>query len=1438
MAKTISDEKMKLSLIIDSNQAQKELFELEKSTRALTEENKQLEITKKRLIRQGKESSEEFRDNARAIKENNVAIKSNKDRMKELQQEIGLTSLSMKQLTDKARILRLSLNNAVPGSAAYKQYQTELNAVTSRMDELRGRAVGARASINNLADGFNRYAAMGASVIAVFTGVVLSLQKMIDYNGKLSDAQANVMKNTRMSKKEVDELTKSFGLLQTRTSRIDLLKIAEEGGRIGIAKNEVGEFVKEMNKASVALGDSFTGGVGEVAEKLGKLKFLFKETKDLGVGEAYNAIGSAINELGADGVASERNIAEFATRVGSLPDALKPTIANALALGAAFEESGIDAEVSSRAYNIFLKQASTESAKFAQVMGITKGEVEALINKDPMEFFLQFSQGMKGLSSTDTAKILHELGISADGANKVIATAGDNIVRFRSVLENSNKAFVEANSLMAEYEIKNNTLGATIEKIQKKILGAFSSETLIKWLTSAVNGIASLIGVTTNSSESTSKWRNTLVFAAKVVAVLTAAIMTNVAWQKLVTLWTTRSTEATLLYNIGQKTRAFITGITTVATQAQAVAVAWATRNTIAQKEAQIALGLAMRTTPWGFILSAIAAIATAYVVFSKSVDKAEEVQKSLNEVEVETVKGIRKQIEQVDLLTKTIRDQKLPEETRQAALKKLNELIGDNNEALTLQNINTAEGTKLLKTYTDQLYATSRAKAIAAQMDKLEEERVNIETKSLGSEEFKGTNFLYHEEIKRFFTSADWNKRLNSITGEGDLEKLAKDLVNQQIKKGGFKPTATNTRAKQEQFILNNLKAEFQEYIDRKNEQLEIVNAKINALKPEYEKNEIENIIKTNEVINSDYVVPDGTTGDKTPKKYDDSYLEAERRAREEAYQALMQMEANKIALMEEGYAKELALEKFNSAKKIHEIQMANEAILTLQKQLDLDLAQAIKDGDTKKITSIKNQQSLLLERQKSNGNLIIQEEQLSATRVSTIQEKAADAEIKLEQENYERGKVIRETKHNEALAALGNNAKAREKLEKEFKQSELVEQEKHLTALIEKFNLIVGKGKFEGFDLSLLTPEQVQQFTDEAAKVGLTLAELIDKKNQLSGNEKAEALSGLGLGGNVDILGFTPEHWETFFQNLKNSENGIESVAFAVQALTNMYAQYASFLNANEQAQLERFTKVSDAKKTKLKRQLDSGYISQATYNKQVEKIDNDLAKKKADIDYKQAKRQRIIAAANIISSTAQALIGLWVKPGFPAAIPLMSIVGAMGALQLATVMATPLPAKGYEKGLYPDYVNVRREQDGKQYRPRYAGKLKSGLVTQNSLMVAEGNKPEMVIDNRAWSRISPEVQNALIREIRGVKGFEQGYYKNNVMYSGSTSTTSTPSSNSDALVEMVLVALNRNSDVMERIEQSGLEAYVNPKKMQNIKNLKDGFKEFDNLKNRAKK
>lgn len=700
MAKFITDENIRLNLIINGSSAQKELHSIESSTRKLNAENKEYRSELKKIEKELGKNSTEYKELNTKIKENNATIKENKLRMEQLQQEIGVTGLTMGQLSQRASVLKTAIRNSIPGSGISQVLRKELRAVQARMDELSYKAQKTKLSLSSLADGFNKYAAMGASFIAVGTGVVLSLQKMIDYNGKLSDAQSDVQKTTGMTKDEVDQLTKSFGALETRTSRIDLLKIAEEGGRIGIAANEIGAFVNVMNKANVALGDSFTGGVEEVASKLGKLKILFTETKEIGVDQAYNAIGSAINELGANGVATESNIADFATRVGSLPDAIKPSIQDALALGAAFEESGIQAEVSGRGYNIFLKQAAVESAKFAKVMGITTQEVEDMINTNPTEFFLTFSEGLKGMNATTTAKTLKELGINADGANKIVGAAGNNIDRFRTMLDISNKSMASADSLTNEYAIKNNNLAAVIDKVSKRIRGLYSSATISEGLNNFIIWFGKFIGAVEDVDGKTTVWRNRLIALVKTVLILATAIISYNTALKLSTLWTTRATVGTASYNLIQKITSVTTNTLTAATLLGKAAYFALTGQLAAARTAMIAFNLVTKLSPLGLVVGIVSAAAVAYYAFSESTEQATTKQGLLNNAIKETSTQINSEKEELKLLLEIARDENQSLDQREKAIARLNKIVPEYNGNLSIETINTLATTDALNKY------------------------------------------------------------------------------------------------------------------------------------------------------------------------------------------------------------------------------------------------------------------------------------------------------------------------------------------------------------------------------------------------------------------------------------------------------------------------------------------------------------------------------------------------------------------------------------------------------------------------------------------------------------------------------------------------------------------------------------------------------------------
>ena len=1412
MAKTISDEQMKLTMIINGNSAQKELFDLEKSTRSLNEQNKSLLLQKKLLEKQGQKDTDQYKLLTATIKQNNAEVLANKNRMSELQKEIGLTGLTMGQLQSKATMLRNTLRNLIPGSDDYVRYQAELAQVNSRLGELSGRSRTAQSSIGSLADSFNRYQGMALAAVAALTGVAISIQKIIDINGKLSDAQSDVMKTTGMTKIEVDELTKSFGLLQTRTSRIDLLGIAEQGGRIGIAKDQIGEFVNVMNKASVALGDSFTGGAEEVANKLGKIKFLFQETKDLNVDEAYNSIGSAINDLGANGTASEANIADFTTRIGSLTDVLKPTIQETLALGTAFEESGIESEVSARAYGIFMKQASTETAKFAKVMGITQGEVEAMINTNPLEFMLKFSEGMKGMNAIDTAKTLDTLGISADGANKVIGAMGNNTNRFRELIDLSNNSFATGTSLINEYDLKNNNLAATLEKISKTVSGWFSSESFIKWLGASAEWIAKFIGATEDADGSVTAWKNTLVFIAKVLAIVTAAMVTNIGWQKLVALWTTRSAEANILYIIAAKARAFADGVGTVATQAYAIATMLMRGNLVGATQAFRVMTATMMTTPWGFLLGAIAAIGTAYVLFSKEAKVAETSQSLLNQTIRETDSVVNQQTASMRTLLAVAQDETASKEARLAAIKKLNEISPEYLKTLTLENVNTAKGKQLIDSYVKSL----EKKAMLQILQKRQA--------SIMEDMDKRKNMSLEEEISWY------DKAWSSIKNFNNASLAAADIAM----------TATQRKTKglsELQTKLNLTNAEMAAFL-KKNPSV-IVD------------------IETNVVGGgSGYTPPTGSGtggGTGTKKNPNSSQAEINKLKLDEQLKfndlflkQQRQLEDDKITAMQDGYEKEVLIENQRYKREIDDLNRQKVHTAELAK-MDEDIAKAKEAKDSTKYNALV---AIRKGWDKKNEDLDNQINEIQAgkltthnLKLATIQEKGAKEILEKRKEEFDLAKILRETKFNEELAALGNNEKAKEQLRKSFALSELAEEEKFLKELIDQFNLIVGKGNFGKMDMSLLTPEQLESFTKDAAKVGLTLSELIAKKNELSGKESNTDAAALGVSkGTTDIFGFTPENWVQFSDNLANGKLGINEMVFAVSALTDAYGKYNEFVSANENGQLKKYTAASDVKKNKLKKQLDSGMISQTQYNKSVEKIDADLDNKKADLEYKQAKRQKLLAIAQIVTSTAMAIIGIWAqfpKFDFGATAAIMSgVVGGLGALQLATVMATPLPAKGYEEGLYPEYV--KREQDGKKFKSSYQGKMRSGLVSKTShFMVGENDKLEMVIDNKAWTQMDPAVKDALVRDLRGIKGFEQGYYNQDLKRYEVPATSSAPaSSNNDSqLLQMVLAVVAENTAVMKDLRDKGVVGKFFKNDLQSAKNIQDSISDFNDLRNKSK-
>ena len=244
----------------------------------------------------------------------------------------------------------------------------------------------------------------------------------------------------------------------------------------------------------------------------------------------------------------------------------------------------------------------------------------------------------------------------------------------------------------------------------------------------------------------------------------------------------------------------------------------------------------------------------------------------------------------------------------------------------------------------------------------------------------------------------------------------------------------------------------------------------------------------------------------------------------------------------------------------------------------------------------------------------------------------------------------------------------------------------------------------------------------------------------------------------------------------------------------------------------------------------------------------LENKKANEKLKIEKKYADVDFAIKAAQIIADTVVGITKLWASPGFPAAIPLSVLLGAIGVANLATANAQRQKVKsmtlsgggssgatgarvatGREEG---GWLDVEREQDGKVFHAKYDPK-KRGYVNQPTVIVGEGPRPkEWIASNEAVENptIAPFI-NVLdqVQRAGQLRTFDFNKYLRRQQAQGFADggSISDQSPMLQAQQPADTATLKRLTDVLERLDRDGLPAYV-------------GLDEFDakqNIRNRSR-
>lgn len=1362
-------------------------------------------------------------------------------------------SKEVKKLTKELKNLPVGTEEFNNKAKELAEAREQFNRVKTEIDKVNGKlkeSEGFWGRLQSKIPGFGlTFSDIAAGLVGIKVGQ--TAQDLL----KISDAMADVRKTTGLALDEVKNLWDAFDEMDTRTSKMDRLKIAEVGGRLGVPKEELESFVKEVDKAYVALGDSFEGGLENVVDSLGKIKGLFNDTKGKDYATAINEVGSALNELAAAGTASEGNISDFALRVGALPDSVKPSASAVLGLGAAFEESGIDSQIAASGFSNFIKVAGENIESFAKSMQISVAEAKKLYNEKPEEFFLRFAKGMKGVEGTQAIKIFDSLKINSLEVQKAVGAAANRTEAFSEALKRSKNAMEDANSLNKEFAVKNNNSAAIVEKLKNAFDDLFTKSNILNFFDGLIGAIGWITGASASASDGVNELKNRMKLAWDILKVITVAILGYNASLIIARVSEEGLTKAKWLSVVADKANLAYLFLKRTATMLYQVTLGLLTFNLERVTEATKAFNVATKANPLGIIITLAVTAYTAYKTLASETKILTDNTKEFNEALNAENQEIGKEISNLKILYNTATDTNKSYNERLDAVHKLQENYPSYFGNIKDEIIMNGKAQSSYEALTTSIRASAKARAAKAILDKREAERISKEEElrkriEAKNEEIKDAEVKQLKDVTKNVGKKNkkWEKQTINNTSSSFLE------IGFGRDEGGVSENITvdhDTKLhvlKQQRDKLNKEQKELQEKWNKEDKTLiDIFNENQKIAGTNKTSTDTPNIVvpdtkksKTKTNNEKDHSLENSENERKKSledlSKYDKLRLDLERKYQDE--KAIIVAESQKKEEDDEKTRHDREVEniQLENNEKLREIKKINEDIAKLEKEKSKTKNPKAKKNYSEAIDNKKKEIAIINELIAKNNNIKEQMEQTHQFRLKKIDEKYAMQEIEQKLEKNRRDTDDQIMKREEEIQQITTMEEAKIALSK-LSYLKLTDQElKGIKTLEDAKKALREDANREALAMQLkmleeeqaLLNEQLKDSTGEAAeKLKANLSEIKGKILQVKGalqngeeNDQKKVQEEKDTAkGKVDLLGFSAKEWEDTFKNLDTTAEKINAVSVAVKAMSNAFSQYAEYQKSLNERDLRNFTRYQERKKKALVKQLNEGYINQEQYAKSLEELERERLNKESEMQYKEAKMQKVIRIADAISATALGVANS-LKVGGPVGIVLASLVGALGAVQVGIISSQPLPEKqSYATGGYTG--NGYGQPDASGYRP--AGIVHEGEYVTPKWMLQN----PVVADTISW-----------MESIRTGRAKEPSYSSNGYSEGGLVNYTNSASANmgvsggnqteTNQQMEPLLQDLR---SLISDLKREGVSAYM-VADAENGKQIRQAIKSFEKI------
>lgn len=1293
----MKSEDLRLNIIVNGDAGRKEILDTEKAISKLESELKSLKKAEG--------------DHSKEIAETNKKLTEAKSKYAELQRQMSLDQKTMAELKSHIKATRAALEKAVPGTENWETLNRELFISRQRFNELAKQASDTRGI---LMTGWEKFAGFAVTVnnvthlISRFRGQIeQAKQSWLQYDEALVDA----MKTTGLSRDEIEELSAELKKFDTRTAQNELLSLARVGGKLGLSgKEDLLEFVSAADKINVALKEDLGGDAEAAIGQIGKLVDIFQLKGQMGLERAMLSVGSAINELGAASTANEGYIVNFTNRLAGIAPNASISIDKILGLASTLDANAQAAETAATAIGQTITAMFKKTETFAQIAKMPFEEFRNLLETDVNAALIKVLEGMKGDQGLfDIVDAMGEMHLNGQRATTVLGALANNVEMLKEQQSLANEAFMEGTSLTNEFNTKNESATAVLEKTKKALEEQWVElgQKLTPALNAATSATTGIVSIVNQAIAIGIKYKAVIIAITSAYAAMNLASAAKIVYDKLRHFYSAQNRadllmEASLLQGC------------TKATMLQCAAQNLLAGNVIGAAKAFKALGKAMLANPLGLIAAAVGALAGGIgTLVSKSREATKELRE-LNSRTIDTTSSFVKAQTEIDKERKSLEELKDAatkaaegSDERKRAIDKINELYGDYLPQLLTEKTSNEELETALTNVNTQLERKIKLQAREnAEMD-IQQHKMDAVKAALDS-----FNKRYEKMNKGQSLSA---AQVGSLTGAlsqyYDMPDISHFTEMRDVIAGIFNETIDNQDRQ-----VNNIIALFSEAQENGTK----LRSMVDGLFGVQSSGKNAPLGTLTDGSTEDSGGGTGGTGGKGSPGSSTGETAAEKSAL--ALQKGLEQVSQEINEDSEKLFQETLKRIEQDAEMKTQLVIDNEKDLTQKAIMEEDWRY-----EKERAKAGNNAELLELAETKHQNNL------------DKIRLDAFNREVKrLEDEHKLRRTQMENSQAAELLAFKGTEeekAALKRKHTAELANFD-VEYLRNLETMLQK---VADAKTLEGMSVSLDDADYnkiMQQLADIIKRKNAAVGTAQESSQESSDGSKKESHSLTEGTGNGSLFGVSQDDWETFFANLKEGKFGAEDlqtvvagIGGAAQEAFSLASKFMDLTKKKEDAQLKDYKKNQDNRKKSLEKRLNAGLITESQYNAQVEQMDAEYDAYQEELALKQAKRDKALNLTQAIINTALSVTSTIAQLGAtPWGIAAAAIAAAMGAAEIAIIASQPVISGAEEGG----YIGVKRRQDGKSFNARLNPDAR-GFVSSPTVIVGE-NGSEYVIPHEA--------------------------------------------------------------------------------------------------------